>query len=83
MKKSTNPLTLTEYKEKYGMPLTLIALRAGLSYHKVYAIILGHIPSLHTAVSLEMCTDGEVTCEKLLPKPVFDKIEKDRNEQKY
>tara|TARA_R110002126_G_scaffold200505_1_gene348101 strand:- start:1216 stop:1458 length:243 start_codon:yes stop_codon:yes gene_type:complete len=76
MKKSKDPISLKEYRDKYGIPLTTLAHRCGISFHKMYNIVRGGCPTLKTAVSIEKYTEGEVTCEKLLPEEMLEEIEK-------
>ena len=68
------PLTLIQYKERYGTSFRTIAKRAGLSFSQVYNIKRGVSPTLRTAMSIEKYTRGEVTCQSLLPPEVQKEI---------
>jgi hypothetical protein len=79
-KKKVRGLTLKEYREKYRTPVTVIAYRCGLTFHQVYNILRGGCPTLLTAIIIEQYTDGEVTCESLLPPEMMQEIEKRKEE---
>ncbi len=79
MKNSEKPINLHEYLEKYRTPMTVIAYRSGLTFHQVYNIFRGGCPTLKTAISLEKFSDGEMSCESLLP----EKMRKDIETNKY
>ncbi len=77
MKKS---LTLEEYRQKYRTPLTVIAARSGISFNQIYHIVRGGCPKLKAAIALQKYTNGEITCEKLLPIEILKEIEKNQYE---
>lgn len=69
-------ISLSEYRDKYRTPITVIAYRCGLTFHQVYNILRGGCPTLKTAIAIEQYTKGEVTCESLLPPNMMNEIEK-------
>ena len=73
---SKKSLTFKEYHEKYRTPISLIAYKCGLSYHQIYRLLGGSIPTLKTAVLIEQYTDGEVSCETMLPENIRNEISK-------
>lgn len=82
MKNNKNPLTFAEYREKYKTPMTVFAARCGLTFFQVYNISRGKCPSLQTAVAIEKYTEGEITCETLLPVEKIEEIEKRKEKHK-
>jgi DNA-binding XRE family transcriptional regulator len=74
------PLTFKQYRHKYRTPLTVLAARAGVSFHQLYHIERGGCPSLKTAVALEKYTEGEISCSTLLPKDQHNEIEKKKKQ---
>ena len=79
MKKKKNSITFHEYYEKYRTPFTVFAANCGVSFHQIYHIYRGGVPTLKTAVAIQNFTEGEVTCEKLLP---VKKVEDVKNDKK-
>lgn len=76
MKKKNESLSFLEYRDKYRTPIAVIAARCGLTFHQVYHLFRGGCPTLKTAVTIEKYTDGEVTCEKLLPLEMYEDMKK-------
>ena len=77
MTKKKEPKTFKEYRELYRTPLVVIAARCGLSFNQVYNLVREEAgsPTLKTAIAIERYTNGEVTCEKLLPPKMLKEIE--------
>lgn len=75
-KKKSEPLNFFEYYEKYRTPFNVLAKNCGVTFNQIYNIYRGGCPTLVTALALEAYTNGEVTCESLLPERYFKKIEK-------
>ncbi len=81
-------MKLHDYLEKYGTPTSLLARRTGISGSALHMIVNGSIPSLKSALRIEIATRGEVTCEdmidpELIKLPLSKKKEKKRANRNY
>ncbi len=60
-------MQLTEYRAAHGRgALAALAKRAGLAPARLYEIINGHVPTVHTARRIESASAGEVSIRELL-----------------
>lgn len=74
-------MTLREYLALTGIPITKLADRLGISYHKLYYSLRGGCPSLPTVLALENYTGGLVRPVDFLTAEEKEEIYGDQAEQ--
>ena len=67
-------MTLKQYLQKYGTPGSVIAKRTGLNYHQVNRLIKLGYTSFEVAAAIEIYTEGQVPCIKMLKKQQLEKL---------
>ena len=67
-------MKIREYIDETGIPITRFADRCGLSFHQVYHILNGGVPTLRTAMAIEHYTKGQVSPKEMLSGKMFEEI---------
>lgn len=67
-------MKLKEFMEETGICQARLALRCGLSSHQVYHVLLGKVPTLKTAMTIENYTKGKVNPRDMLSDEMFEAV---------
>ncbi len=67
-------MKFNEYLEETGISITKMAYRCGVTFHRIYHIKNGKIPTLKTACIIDKYTKGKVSPKDLLSEDLRKEI---------
>ena len=68
-------MILQDFIDATGISISKLAQRTELTFHQIYHMLRGGMPTLMSAISIEKYTSGRVTAEELLTEALKKKQE--------